>query len=168
MTKHTPISKEILIDLYLNQHLTLQEIADKYYITRQCICKKIKSFQIDTTTAESFNTTCGYCYKEFPIKRKRYKINAINYCTKKCYHAHRKSTGNYKQWRQGQRIARKVVEQLIGRPLLPKAEVHFIDNNNKNTNPDNLILFPSHSEHLKHHHKLRQNIKKNKEIENKG
>lgn len=66
------------------------------------------------------------------------------------------------------RMARIAMEQVICRPLILKEVVHHIDGNTSNNGHDNLILFPSHSEHLKHHHRLRQNSKENKEIGDKG
>ena len=57
-------------------------------------------------------------------------------------------------------MARIAMEQIIGRPLLPKEVVHHIDGNTNNNNPDNLILFSTHSEHLKYHYRLRQEDRK--------
>jgi len=48
---------------------------------------------------------------------------------------------------------RFIVEQTIGRYLLPKEVVHHIDGDKKNNNPENLKLFNSSSEHLKYHNK---------------
>ena len=49
---------------------------------------------------------------------------------------------------------RIVAQRKLGRPLLPQEEVHHIDDNGKNNHPDNLMVFPNHKEHMKHHHDL--------------
>lgn len=43
---------------------------------------------------------------------------------------------------------RLVMEQKIGRPLLPTEVVHHIDDNPANNSPDNLRLYSANSEHL--------------------
>jgi hypothetical protein len=44
-----------------------------------------------------------------------------------------------------------VVERLLGRPLASGEVVHHEDRNKKNNSPDNLWVFPSQSEHARHH-----------------
>ncbi len=46
---------------------------------------------------------------------------------------------------------RKIMEEKIGRKLLPTEVVHHIDGNHKNDNIDNLMLFKSNEEHIEHH-----------------
>lgn len=47
--------------------------------------------------------------------------------------------------------ARLVLEYKLGRKMTSEEEVHHIDNNRTNDIPDNLLLCPSHREHLKYH-----------------
>ena len=59
----------------------------------------------------------------------------------------------------GERIVkykhRYVMELHIGRELLPEEVVHHIDENPKNNDISNLMLFPNNAEHKKHHAALR-------------
>jgi transposase-like protein len=50
--------------------------------------------------------------------------------------------------------ARAVVEQHVGRPLLPGTVVHHHDENPFRNDPDNLWVFPNGSCHALYHHKL--------------
>jgi len=54
---------------------------------------------------------------------------------------------------------RLVMEKLLGRRLKNEEVVHHIDGNKKNNNPNNLMLFPNNSIHIKHHRSLCGNIK---------
>jgi hypothetical protein len=65
--------------------------------------------------------------------RKEYKsIHAVNYL------------------KIGRRAVHRIVaEQKLGRPLRKGEVVHHIDGNRFNNAPDNLMVVPSHSEHLK-------------------
>jgi hypothetical protein len=67
-----------------------------------------------------------------------------------------KKNDEYKQNRTGQRIGRRVIEELLGRELLNGEVVHHKDGNDMNNDPGNLIVFSSHSEHMEHHHGLRR------------
>lgn len=44
-----------------------------------------------------------------------------------------------------------ILESVLCRPICNGEECHHIDGNRMNNSPDNLILFPNHSEHMKHH-----------------
>lgn len=49
---------------------------------------------------------------------------------------------------------RVVAERLLGRPLMKGEVVHHIDGNRRNNDPDNIYVYPSQSEHAKHHIRL--------------
>ena len=149
------LTKERLEDLYLNKHLTYQEIADIYEITRAYVAKLIKEYSIDTSKGERFSIKCDNCHEPFEIYRKRFKSSSLNYCSKACYQAHRVSLSDYKPSRQGQRIARAVMTAHLGRDLLTAEVVHHRDGDTLNNDIDNLILFVSQSEHLRYHHQIR-------------
>ena len=51
----------------------------------------------------------------------------------------------------GRHTHRVVAEQMLGRPLLKGEVVHHIDGNKRNNHPDNLMVFPSQSEHVRWH-----------------
>lgn len=51
----------------------------------------------------------------------------------------------------GRHTHRVVMEQLIGRPLLPGEVVHHIDCDIRNNDPKNLMLFASQADHAKWH-----------------
>jgi hypothetical protein len=46
-------------------------------------------------------------------------------------------------------FARIIMENQIGRPLMDEEEVHHKDENPLNNDPDNLVLFDNHKEHLR-------------------
>ena len=49
---------------------------------------------------------------------------------------------------------RLVMEDKLGRYLTPEEEVHHIDGNRANNDPDNLRLFPNKATHAAHHRRL--------------
>lgn len=48
-------------------------------------------------------------------------------------------------------IHRDVMEKKLGRKLLPTEVVHHIDENKKNNNPNNLLVFKTFSDHNRYH-----------------
>lgn len=65
---------------------------------------------------------------------------------------------------------RLVMEEKIGRYLLPSEHVHHINKNTNDNSPNNLSLFNSNSEHVSYHHSLgdyghcKKNIKAKQEV----
>jgi len=54
------------------------------------------------------------------------------------------------------RRSRLVMSELVGRDLTREEIVHHRDGAPTNDSPDNLRLFKNHSEHTKHHQKIRK------------
>ena len=148
------MDKQELEELYLRRHLTMDEIGKMFGKTRQRIWQLIKQYGIEQTKAERFTVKCDRCDKAYELNRSAYRKSSTHYCSITCYLSDRKNT-HYKPHRNGQREARGIMSKHIGRALTKDEIVHHIDGNCSNNIIDNLILFPSHSAHLKWHHSLR-------------
>lgn len=156
MSKQTNLTKDELVDLYLVKHLTMEEIARPFKVTRQCIFKALKRYGIDTTRAERFEATCDHCGKLYSITRSRFNKQRTHYCSDTCYYTHKASIlPGRTENRHAKRIARAVMENHLKRPLVGSECVHHIDGDQLNNHIDNLMLFASHSEHLRFHHQMR-------------
>lgn len=55
---------------------------------------------------------------------------------------------------------RLVMEEMIGRYLKPEEVVHHIDENKQNNSPENLMLFPTDTDHRRYHDFFRRIRKK--------
>lgn len=53
---------------------------------------------------------------------------------------------------------RLVMERLLDRKLDPKEVVHHVNGDRQDNRPENLIVYPSHSDHMKHHEGLERNF----------
>lgn len=147
--------KDDLEKMYIVEHKTMQQIADAFGMTRAGVFYWVHKYGIDVGSAERFDTVCDICGETFSITRKRYVRSVKHYCKMECYKKHLRNP-DYRQWRTGQRIGRRVMAEKIGRMLLQGEVVHHIDGDNRNNDPGNLMLFANHSEHLKYHHGRKQ------------
>ena len=62
--KRKILSISDLIDLYVNKHFTLQQIADKFEVTRYIICSELKNAGISIRSSKNSNTK----FNRIPIK----------------------------------------------------------------------------------------------------
>lgn len=84
------LTKEELEDLYLVQHLSMQEIGDLYGTTRAGVKKALDRNGVDGSTAEHFDYNCAYCKVSFPTSRKRFRSPIGKYCSADHYWAHKR------------------------------------------------------------------------------
>lgn len=114
---------------------------------------------------------CGKPVYRVPSQRKR---SARAFCSRQCHmatlneelnpvrmtpevreklHNARMNAGEGKTYtkRYGRHEHRVVAEQMLGRALHKGEVVHHIDGDKRNNAPENLMVFPSQSEHAKWH-----------------
>lgn len=98
------------------------------------------------------NVNCDWCGQSILRKRTDVVRNKHNFCERGCYQnfINFEKAGAPNQRVSGKVLYRFLAELKIGRKLLPGEEVHHIDGNHLNNNPDNLLVV-SASEHSKIH-----------------
>ena len=134
--------------MYTVQHLTGEEIARIYGVTRQAVYKRLKALGIKSIDGEWVKTNCSFCGSEITKRRKQWRKNTNNYCSMECYSASLENPG-YKPWRHGQRLARAIVGQYY--KLLYNNVIHHEDGDSRNNDRLNLRVFANQSDHLKYH-----------------
>lgn len=119
---------------------------------------------------------CDKPFERYPGKQK----NKRTFCSRDCYHLQmaeenlskrvnqkggltveerlkmsksKKGENNGRTYEKtlGRHTHRIVMEKMVGRPLEKGEVVHHIDGNPRNNHPDNLMVFPTQSEHLEWH-----------------
>ena len=131
--------------LYLEAHLTLREIASILSVSHTCIAKHLKSLGISSTDGELCSIICSFCGKPIIKHRSRIRKNLKNYCSTTCYYAAIENP-NYIMSRQGQRLARAIVNQHFG--LRAEYVVHHKDGDTTHNDLSNLAVFASHADHM--------------------
>lgn len=122
--------------------------------------------------------TCEACNQEFTVHRDRHgHVNKKKrFCTQSCWVTHYnrtdsehsvkgataagatnivklRGTGSRTYVKEYARHQHRVVaERVLGRELTSGEVVHHEDENKKNNDPSNLIVFKSNGDHIRHHH----------------
>ena len=147
MPKRTIDAKEA-IRLWEEEYHSANMIAKAMGFSRMGVIKCLNRNGIDTSKVNRIRVQCSQCGA--PIDRTKARARAVDkpYCWTACYYAaiHNEA---YRPWRHGKRIARKVVGAVF--PLAPGNVVHHDDGDNHNNRLDNLMVFASHSEHMRYH-----------------
>ena len=145
------------IRLYEEEGLPSSLIAERMGVTRHAVWRRLRSAGVDTSKGGrnlQREVVCTWCDRDFRMNRARYrerlKLGRF-FCTRECYIQWVKHQGSdYSVSRYGQRAARREVERYYGE-LPGGSVVHHIDKVCINNDKWNLILFASHSDHMKWH-----------------
>jgi hypothetical protein len=155
MPKKVILNKQELEILLKDRCMTYLEIATLFGCTRQYVWRLAKQYGL--STVERFDIPCAFCDKPVNITRARYRANKKRaFCNQDCYHKYNRQLTENRAWRQEQRIARTVMEEHLGYELSEGHVIHHLDGDQTNNLIDNLIVFISHSEHMRFHHVQRQ------------
>ncbi len=157
--KGTKYEREIKTCLVCGKIFSNKDILSQKYFRIQKYCSK-KCFGL-SKRKEITNKICPVCKGMF---QKRVTSKAVC-CSKRCaYNYARIKNGNYKTIEEMKKNLfsfgrftsnyRVVMEQKLGRKLLPGEIVHHIDCNHENNDPQNLVLLGNVGIHTKVHHSL--------------
>ena len=138
-----------IISLFTVKHLTTREIALIVEASAAAVAKCLKRNGITSDQGEWVLLQCSFCGADIKITRSNWRKSLQHYCSNNCYYASRENPG-FKPWRQGQRLARAIVSQHIH--LEPGWVVHHKDGDGRNNDLNNLAVYRSNGDHIKHHH----------------
>lgn len=125
---------------------TLQKIANQFGVSKAAVSLYISRprTRFNTPSIERHCTGCGkpgwYSKEQDPNTA---------YCSTNCYFESLRDHP-YQPNRHGQRLGRKAVTNFYGQ-IPDESVVHHVDGNCMNNVRQNLVLFASQSDHLKHH-----------------
>jgi len=148
MNKNKVETQHIVV-MYTEKHLTGQQIGDMIGMSRAGVMKRLRKAGIKADQGEHVTCICDYCGSECSTTRARWRRTARQYCGEQCYYKSRENPA-YLPWRQGQNIARQIVNHYF--KLQSHHVVHHIDGDNTNNKLSNLMVFESQSDHMTYHH----------------
>lgn len=143
------VTTKYIITLYIDQHLTLEEIGRVVGMSKQGILRRLQKAGITREQGTWITRPCAYCGVDVRRQRQRVHRTSSWYCCAEHYYAARENP-DFQPWHHGGRLARAVVAQHY--PLAPTEIVHHKDTNVKNNDISNLAVFASQSDHLAYHH----------------
>lgn len=129
----------------------LASLMESAGISRTGVWKRLKRLGVhsERRTPPS-GVACHLCRKPFVRHRHHAMRSKRQFCSSACYLTWVSVRGaSWRPYRHGQRIARRVVARYVTMP--PGSVVHHHDGDNHNNAPENLALFASQSDHMKHH-----------------
>lgn len=132
------VTKEELVDLYINKKMSARQIGIIYNVKHGTIINKLKEYNVDI---RQFNHKFYY--------------NNRNYKNSKCID----TSGYYVITIDGKTIRehRYVMEQYLGRKLVNNETVHHIDFDKLNNDITNLYLFDNNQYHILYHYFIEHN-----------
>lgn len=144
----TQEDKDDIVESWQNL-VRMTDIAKQYDLSRQRIWQVLNAAGVDTSKGKII-VTCDECGKEFERHKGQVRKRRRCFCSNDCYYIWLAGrSADYKPWRHGMRIARRVASEWF--TLKQKNVVHHEDGNNKNNNLDNLKAFRNQADHLRYH-----------------
>ena len=128
---------ELLLDMYLTRRVAVKSIADYFNTTVQTVYRRLRELNAVIGNSEA--------HKGMQTGSKNSNWKGGRYKKKEGYII--VSTGANKGRYEHQIVA----EAILGRPLFPGEVIHHINGNRADNSPENIKVFASHSEHMKHH-----------------
>ena len=121
------------------------EIAIKYKVTRQAVKKYLNRQGISTAKGQ-FYIACEVCGKKMHRSRRYIRKARHHFCSFACYMKFIENP-KYNQYRQGQKIARKILTGFGLKDFV----AHHRDGDDKNNDMSNLLAFKSQADHMAYH-----------------
>lgn len=153
----TDISKEILERLYVKELLSIEEIAEKFKVSKDTIKDKCSIFGLKR--GWSYLKTESYKDKCFPTHTNDSKSKMSAAKLKEGTHYVRGKFGSSDR----RYVHRRIAEESIGRKLGANEVVHHKDQNRQNNHPENLIVLEREA-HQALHIVLRKRLLLNQEL----
>lgn len=137
MTARRRIDHDLLRALYIDQNMITMELCKYFQATGKTIGRELREAGI---APKRTGPRPGHSKK--PAER---TIDTFGYCwVLKPNHPQANPRGYVREHRL-------VMEQKLGRLLLSTEDVHHKDGNKQNNDPENLEVFPSRGDHIRHH-----------------
>lgn len=125
--------------------------------------KTVVRLKVQSCAQMFCNMTCAKVFTSRRMTEMNLELNPERMVlpTREKLRNHRLNKGTGKSYTKtfGRHTHRIVAEEKLGRPLTPKEVVHHEDENKRNNDPDNLIVFSSQAAHARHH--MLKNIHRN-------
>ena len=142
------LERQELVRKFITGLVPMAALATEYRISRQAVHKIIRKAGVDIAAAAKPLVTCAVCNKSFTAARNRVRVTNTLTCSRECYNTFLRRN-NYRECRHGSRLARAIVEQYH---VLKAGEVvHHIDGDQSNNRLENLMVFASQADHIRHH-----------------
>lgn len=125
---------------------SVSHIARRLGVSRQRIYQLAKHHGVELRAWT--DRACGHCGAPLQVRRHRARQTRRSYCNPACYHA-KLGESSYIENRHGQRIARRVVRRFFN--LEDGHVVHHIDGDQGHNDPENLMVFRDHGDHMRWH-----------------
>lgn len=145
--RRVELDPQLIAEMYVQQNMTLQEIAKSLHRTGKTVLRAFLASGVPMRPRGPRDAAhCRKCAYETIRDKQGYLLR------RRPEHPRANSRGYVRE-----HIL--VMEQKIGRPILPTEDVHHKDENKANNDPDNLDLFASRGEHIRHHNNERSSAR---------
>jgi hypothetical protein len=146
-------------EMYLDKEMTTREIAKTVGVSSWTIEHRLREMSIPTRNQSERNK---YRMKKNPqwkakvLRGLHFKGETINTQGYKLIHCPNHPMATKTKYVFEHRL---VAERMLDRYLTPEEEVHHLDFNPLNNEPENLHVFPNKAKHTEYHFMLRDAIK---------